>query len=314
MTYLHDSAAFLREYCELTKQYSPNTVRNYKNTLERFGIFLESIGVKASRDIDKMTIIKYRAYLDKRVTARKQKMELKSQSYQIVVIRSFLTYLQKEGHLVLNPGSLELPRTHQRLIEFLTDKEIKKLIDHILRDASQGELQRRRNIAIVLTIFGSGLRISELLGLQKKDLEDEQKRLIIQGKGGKVRTTYLAPAAFEAIFEYIRLRRDSSNPYIFVNHSHNQPLEPDEYRALSPRMVQLMLKNAALAIGVHKKITPHTLRHSFATKLLMKGGDLRSVQQLLGHSNIATTQIYTHITDSSTRDLHTKVFGDDSSH
>jgi len=311
MPYSHDIATFLREYCELTKQYSPNTVRNYKNTLERFGTFLDQIGVKSTQSIDKMSIIKYRNFLDKKISLRKQKLDLKSQSYQIVVIRSFLTYMQKEGNLVLNPTSLELPKTRQRLIEFLTDKEIKKLIEHILKDTSRGELQRRRNIAIVLTIFGSGLRISELLSLQRKDLEDDRRRLIIQGKGGKVRTTYLAPAAFEAIFEYIRLRKDI-NPYIFINHSHNQPLEPDEYRPLSPRMVQLMLKQAALAIGVFKKITPHTLRHSFATKLLLKGGDLRSVQILLGHSNISTTQVYTHVTDTATQELHSKVFGNDS--
>ena len=311
MPYSHDIVTFLREYCELTKQYSPNTVRNYKNTLERFGTFLDQIGVKSTQSIDKMSIIKYRNFLDKKISLRKQKLDLKSQSYQIVVIRSFLTYMQKEGNLVLNPTSLELPKTRQRLIEFLTDKEIKKLIEHILKDTSRGELQRRRNIAIVLTIFGSGLRISELLSLQRKDLEDDRRRLIIQGKGGKVRTTYLAPAAFEAIFEYIRLRKDI-NPYIFINHSHNQPLEPDEYRPLSPRMVQLMLKQAALAIGVFKKITPHTLRHSFATKLLLKGGDLRSVQILLGHSNISTTQVYTHVTDTATQELHSKVFGNDS--
>lgn len=309
MTYFQDVEKYLYDYCTVTKQYSQNTIRNYRNTLERFGVFLAKNNINSTNQIDKLIVLKYRNYLEQKLTLRKGKLNKKSQSYQVVVLRSFLNFMQKEGVLVLKPESLELPKVKNKIIEFLEETEIKKLIQVIEKDKDLENLQKARNKAIILTIYGSGLRISELLNLQKKDLENENRRLMIQGKGGKVRTTYLAPMSFKAILEYLRLRRDD-NPFLFVNHSKNQPADPKEYRPITPRMVQIMLKYYAKSMGTSKNITPHTLRHSFATKLLLKGGDIRSVQTILGHANIATTQVYTHITDTKTQELHQKVFGD----
>jgi site-specific recombinase XerD len=309
MTFRRDMEQYLEQYCKVIKQYSPNTLRNYRNTLERFADFLEYNKRMYSRDIDHAIIDKYRLHLSNKITNRKDNLNLKSQSYQIVVLRSFLTWMLKQGFLVLNPDSLELPKTKQRSVDFLSDSEVKKLVDAVLNDPDCGDLQRLRNTAIILTIFGSGLRISELLSLQKKDLQDEEGRIIIVGKGGKVRTTYIAPAAYEAVSNYLHARKTDKNPFIFINHSRNQNPDPEKFTSMSPRMVQMTIKEYTTRVGIFKRVTPHTLRHSFATKVLMEGGDLRSVQVLLGHSNINTTQVYTHITDHSTRELHRKVFG-----
>jgi site-specific recombinase XerD len=296
-------------YCELTKQYSTNTVRNYRNTLDRFARFLEASRIERTNQIDMDVINNYRRYLNNQTTIRKNKMSLKAQAYQIVVIRSFLKFMVKSGALVLNPDRLELPKTRMRRIEFLNEVEIGKIIQAIRNDSNVPEIQKKRNQAIILTIFGSGLRLSELLSLTKAEVDPNDPQLIIQGKGGKVRTTFLSPASHEAILSYLKARGDDANPYLFISHSRNAKKNPKQFRALTPRMVQMMIQNYANRLGIYKHITPHTLRHSFATKVLMEGGDLRSVQVLLGHSNLSTTQIYTHVTDWQIRELHTKVFG-----
>jgi site-specific recombinase XerD len=298
-------------YCELTKQYSPNTVRNYRNTLDRFARFLEhKTKIERTNQVDIDTINAYRQFLNKQITLRGEKMSLKAQAYQIVVIRSFLKFLTKTGSLVLNPDRLELPKTRMRRIEFMTDPEIQRLIQSILNDANKiPEVQKKRNQAIILTIFGSGLRLSELLSLRKAEVSTTENQIMIQGKGGKIRMAFLAPAAQEAIREYLNLRGQDENPWLFISFSKNRPKNLAKCNHLTPRMVQMMLQSYALRLGIYKKITPHTLRHSFATKVLMEGGDLRSVQTLLGHANLSTTQIYTHVTDWQIRDLHQKVFG-----
>lgn len=309
MSYWQDMESYIEEYCRITKQYSENTTRNYRNTLTRFGQFLDERGIKYTREIDKQVVAKYREYLSAKITLRKESMSQRAQGYQVIVLRSFLSYLQKGGALVLNPDSLELPKTKMRRIEYLTDKEVEKIVAYLSSINELGEVQKLRNRAIILMIFGSGLRISELLNLKKFDLSEDDNRLVIQGKGGKVRSAFVAPASFEAVLEYLRARGRDDNPYLFINHSKNQPFNPTEFKPLSPRMAQLMLKSAASAVGIFKKITPHTLRHSFATKILLEGGDLRSVQILLGHTNLATTQIYTHVADTTIKDLHRRVFG-----
>ncbi len=308
MSYVRDVEDFLL-YCQLTKQYSENTVRNYKNTLDRFGDFLEKNKLVRTNQIDMDVVNKYRQYLGKKESIRKDALSLKAQSYQIVVLRSFLKFMIKNGALVLNPDRLELPKTRSRRIEFLSDNEIKSLISAILNDTTVPEIQKKRNQAIILTMFGSGLRLSELLGLKKSDVNEEDGRLMIEGKGGKIRTTYLAPAAKQAIDTYLELRgsEDNNNPYLFISHSKNKK-RANAAKPLTSRMVQMLIKKYANRLGIYKRITPHTFRHSFATKLLMKGGDLRTVQTLLGHANISTTQIYTHISDKRIKDIHKQVF------
>jgi len=201
MTLRQDIEDFLT-YCEVIKQYSANTVRNYRRTLERMADFFEKIKITKTKDIDLLAVNKYRQYLAKQVSIRKSQLSLKTQTYQIVVLRSFLKYMLKQRNLVLNPNSLELPKTRMRRIEFLSDQEIQLLIKAIINDRKIPEIQRKRNQAIILTIFGSGLRLSELLNLKKQDLPTHDNRLIIQGKGGKVRTTFfvsLQPRSYSRI-------------------------------------------------------------------------------------------------------------------
>jgi site-specific recombinase XerD len=380
MSFQRDMEDFLL-YCELTKQYSENTVRNYRATMERFERFLEVKHITRTNQIDIDTVNQYRVYLNKQESIRGDKISLKTQAYQIVVLRSFLKFLIKNGALVLSPDRLELPKTRMRKIEFLNEIEVQKLVHVIIQDSAKvADVQKKRNQAIVLILFGSGLRLSELLGLKKaqiplwkqevnlqsaenlnlnetqsqlldkpeKDKTDfaenisgadnsalveslenvEQEipkenisrnslktpemsdnQLLIQGKGGKVRSAFLAPASLEAIHEYLKIRGEDENPWLFISFSKNRTKDLKKQKPLTPRMVQLMLQSYANRLGIYKHITPHTLRHSFATKILTEGGDLRSVQTLLGHSNISTTQIYTHVSDWQIRDLHSKVFG-----
>jgi site-specific recombinase XerD len=312
MSYTRDVEDYLL-YCELTKQYSPNTTRNYRNTLERFGAWLEEQKIVFTKEIDINLVNQYRLFLSKRESSRHLDLSAKSQGYQIVVFRSFLKFMIKNGATVMSPDRLELPKSRQRKVEYLNEDEIKKLILAILQDSHRiKEVQKKRNQALILCMFGSGLRLSEVLGLKKLEVNNPDGQLQIEGKGGKIRTTFLAPSAIEAISQYMELRGSDWNPYLFVPFSKNvlPTTEKTIHKAkpMSQRMVQMMIQKYANAIGIYKVITPHTLRHSFATKILFEGGDLRSVQVLLGHSNIATTQIYTHITDSQIRDLHLRVF------
>jgi site-specific recombinase XerD len=297
-------------YCELTKQYSKNTVRNYQNTLQRLSEYLEKSKISHTNQIDIHTINAYRQYLYQKETLRKDKLALRSQAYQIVVFRSFLKFMLKKGELVLNPDSLELPKSRMRRVEYLNDKEIKQMISAVINDVSKiPEVIKKRNLALILCMFGSGLRLSEVLNLKTNEIQDPEGRLVIEGKGGKIRSTFLAPEAQESLLEYLNLRQNDPNPFLFISFSRNSQNKTKVYQPLSSRMVQMLLQNYAASIGLYKKITPHTLRHSFATKILFEGGDLRSVQTLLGHSSISTTQIYTHITDWQIKDLHQKVFG-----
>ncbi len=376
MSFQRDMEDFLL-YCELTKQYSENTVRNYRATMERFGKFLEVRQIARTNQIDIDIVNQYRVHLNKQESIRGDKISLKTQAYQIVVLRSFLKFLIKNGALVLSPDRLELPKTRMRKIEFLNETEVQKLIHVIIQDSAKvADVQKKRNQAIVLILFGSGLRLSELLSLKKAqiplwkgevELEEENasvdsnpqengrsveivngdlnqtlslesglpqsstlekdipiqntprnettspemsdNQLLIQGKGGKVRSAFLAPASLEAIHEYLKIRGEDENPWLFISFSKNRTKDLKKQKPLTPRMVQLMLQSYANRLGIYKHVTPHTLRHSFATKVLTEGGDLRSVQTLLGHSNISTTQIYTHVSDWQIRDLHSKVFG-----
>jgi site-specific recombinase XerD len=322
-------------YCEVIKQYAPNTTRNYKQTLNTCADFFLEKGVRQSEEISMKVIMEFRKHLNERESSRHANMAPRAQSYFVVVLRSMLKHLIKNGRKVITPELIELPKGREHKIDYLSENEIHKLIDVAINVKSKriSKVQKVRDRAIILTLFGSGLRLSELLTLKKTDLQDNlDGQLMIHGKGGKVRTTFLAPAAIQAIDEYLVERGVDDNPYIFVTSTlrkiEPQKLVPDKgelepttltkfrqlqrrtkhQRALNPKSVQNLIRKYALYAGIDKHITPHTLRHSFATKILMDGGDIRSVQTLLGHSNISTTQIYTHITDSQIKDLHKKVF------
>jgi site-specific recombinase XerD len=309
MAFADDKEDFLL-YCELTKQYSSNTVRNYRNTLDRMNQFLLENSVINTEEITLKTINLYRKYLHTKQSSRSGNLSLKAQSYQIVVLRSMLKFLIKSGAKVMSPDILELPKSRQKAIEFLSTSEVGQIISAILQDefVKINPVAKKRNVAIILCMFGSGLRLSEVLGLTKRDMEGD--RMQILGKGGKVRTTFLAPAAREALQNYLSERSLDECPHLFISFSKNRSKNPKKWKPISPRMVQMIIQEYAQMIGINKKITPHSFRHSFATKILTDGADLRTVQMLLGHTNIATTQIYTHITDKQLELAHKQAFGD----
>ena len=346
MAYLIDDIEEFLLYCEVTKQYSPNTVRNYKQTLTTiYNYFIEN-EISQTEQITRVGVNMLRRHLSTRESLRKGQMSLKAQTYFIIVLRSMLKYLLKIGRDVISTDKIELPKTRMRQIEFLTEPEINKLISIAINIKSKriSKVQKYRDRAIILTLFGSGLRLSELLGLKKHLLDGNlDGQLIINGKGGKIRTSFLAPSAIEAINEYLILRGTDENQYIFVTSSLRKKTDkkdkigefgenneedsdktqakvmekitdkikkPKTLKALNPKSVQNLVRKYALMAGIFKHITPHTLRHSFATKVLSEGGDLRAVQTMLGHTNISTTQIYTHVTDNQIKDLHKKVFGE----
>lgn len=307
-------------YCQVTKQYSSYTIKNYHQVLLNFAKFclrhknnpknslsdLETskLTVKAE-EITLNLVNAYRRELNQKVSCRKQPLSLKTQSYHIVVLRSFFKYLAKQKPLALSVDSLELPKTSMRQIQFLDYPQIEQLTKYILTEEYKGsKILKLRNQAIVLTLFTSGLRLSEMLKLRIIDLNRQDNSIIVQGKGGKVRTTFLSSQARRVIDKYLKLRKDS-NPFVFV--PVNKTGQVKTNKPLSARSVQLWLKKYIEQLGL-EKITPHSLRHSFATTLLNAGADLRSVQTLLGHSNLATTQIYTHVTRQQIFDLHKKVF------
>ena len=310
MSFARDMEDYLL-YCQLTKQYSPNTTRNYRNTLQRLRDFLDEKKIFNTREIDIYVVNSYRLFLSQRESSRHGELSLKAQGYQIVVLRSFLKFMVKHGSLVLNPDNLELPKSRMRRVEYLTEEEITKIVMAILNDSRKvADVQKKRNQAIILCMFGSGLRLSEVLKLKKNEIHHPDGQLMVEGKGGKIRTTFLSDEASKSIKEYLELRCDDENPYLFISFSKNavKPIAKKKYAPLTQRMVQMIIQKYANAVGIYKHVTPHTFRHSFATKILFEGGDIRSVQVLLGHSSISTTQIYTHITDWQIKDLHSKVF------
>jgi len=305
---LNDINDFLL-FCELTRQYSQTTIRNYSHTLRRLYDFLVENKIDTSEKIEPKIIDRYRLYLDSQISSRGEKLNNKTLAYQIIVLRSFLKYLLEQNRNVSPPEKFILPKTQSRQIEYLTNQEIKQILEVIditqmSKDVHLNEIIKARNKAIIQTIAHSGLRISEVLNLPKSSLINEESRLIIRGKGGKVRSAFISNQSMDLILKYLEIRGQDDNPYLFVAST------LQNHRPLTTRSAQQMVQKYALLAGINKKITPHVFRHSFATTALKKGADIRSVQVMLGHSNISTTQLYTHVTDTELEQTHSKIFND----
>ena len=238
-----------------------------------------------------------------------KKISFATQSYHLIALRGFLKYLAKRRIQSLDPSLVELPRTHRPQVTFLHIDEIDRILAEIPLDTETG----LRDRAIFELLFSSGLRVSELISLNRDSVNLARKEFMVRGKGQKDRPVFVSDTAAEAIEDYLAERKDSL-PALFLNNSKNQPAAgtSGDYRRLTPRSIQRIVDKYVKAAGITKHVTPHTLRHSFATDLLMNGADLRSVQSLLGHSNISTTQIYTHVTDPHLKEIHEKFHSDTS--
>lgn len=311
------------EYCEIGKNQSQNTISAYFRYLDKFEKFANSIGIKKPEDINLETINKFRLYLNRLTDENGKNLKLITQNYHLIALRAFLKHLAKQDIKTLSPEKIELPKNPQRQVEFLEKDELQRLFNAV--NEEKEEIVRLRDNAILKTLFSTGLRVSEIASLKKENINLERKEFTVRGKGSKLRLVFLSEEASEAIKNYLKKREDN-NKALFIAHSKiglsiekqmesqnflnpkpkTQNLKP---MGLTPRSIQRIIKKYCLIAGIVKKVSPHTLRHSFATDLLQNGADIRSVQTLLGHASITTTQIYTHITNQGLRDVHKKYHG-----
>lgn len=303
--YITDLINDFLESLEVEAGRSRYTTRNYELYLERL-VEYGGEELKPS-DIDDEWLRKYRLWLNRYQTPQKKGLSVATQTYHLIALRGFLKYLAKRKIKSLDPTLVELPRNHRPQVTFLHVDEIEAILNQIPVDTETG----LRDRAILELLFSTGLRISELIALNRDSVNLERKEFMVRGKGQKDRPVFVSESAALAVADYLSERKDSL-PALFLNNSKNQPLAgtSGDYRRLTSRSVERIINKYVRAAGITKHVTPHTLRHSFATDLLMNGADLRSVQSLLGHSDISTTQIYTHVTDPHLREIHEKFHSD----
>lgn len=292
------------EYIEIERGRSVKTVENYEHYLTRF---FEHTGVRKPSDITEITVREFRLWLNRQEArpgvhgSHGEVLKKKTQNYYLIALRAFLKYLRKRHITSLEPESIELAKVGDRSLELVTDTELARL----LSVANGTDERSLRDRAILHMLFSTGLRVSELCGLDA-DLDLSRDELSVRGKGDKVRVVFLSEEAKEAVRAWLAARKDMDEP-LFVTFGPRR--REGEDNRLTPRSVQRIVKQYAIRAGITRKVTPHTLRHSFATDLLSNGADLRSVQALLGHASITTTQVYTHVTDAHLREVHKKYHG-----
>lgn len=295
------------EYVEIEKGRSLKTVENYDRYLTRFLGFIKSDDPKAITD---NAMREYRLWLN-RQAVRKDKpgrdtIKKKTQNYYLIALRAFLKYLAKRGVTSLAPDKIELAKVGDRHLDLISMDDLNK----IMAATDGDDLKSLRDKAIIETLFSTGLRVSELCSLPR-ELDLSVDEFPVRGKGDKVRVVFLSETAKSAIKRYLEKRVDIDDA-LFVHVAGPIALgetkgeKQEETMRLTSRSVERIIRHYATKAGISKKVTPHVLRHSFATDLLSNGADLRSVQALLGHANIATTQVYTHVTDAHLRDIHKK--------
>ena len=289
------------EYIELERGHSQLTIRNYDSYLSKFAEFAESQGVVSVKKIDLELIKKWRLVLHRRGLGNK------TMNYYMIAIRSFLKYLSKTDVESLAPEKIELSDTPERAIAFLEPQELERI-----RGAfGEKNILELRNRAILEILFSTGVRVSELTGLNRDQVNLGHEEFSVDGKGGKRRVVFLSDEAKEWVEKYLKARHDKDKA-LFIKDSKPDAEElgskelAESGGRLTSRQVERIVAEAAKRAGIVKKVTPHVLRHSFATDILRAGADLRSVQSLLGHSSITTTQVYTHITDKHLHEIHKK--------
>lgn len=289
------------EYLEIEKNCSKLTIRDYRHYLEVFAHWFESSTAgKNISDLDLSTIRKYRVYLANREDAKGLTLKRVTQNYYVIALRSFLRFLIKNDHKTLEPSKIDLPKTESRSLKFLEKEQIDRLVTMVDTTKEEG----KRDRAILELLFSTGLRVSELTKLNKDGINMQRREFGVIGKGGRARVVFLSDHAIKALEIYLKERKDVFKP-LFIRYSGAVSEENNgEKMRLTARSIERIVKKYVRLARLPVDATVHTLRHSFATDLLTNGADLRSVQEMLGHKNIATTQIYTHITNKQLRDIH----------
>jgi integrase/recombinase XerD len=296
---LKDLKTQFLEYIEIEKGRSVKTVENYDRYLMRF---LNHAKVEKPTDITETMVREFRIVLN-RSDGTTGTMKKNTQNYHLIALRAFLKFMRKRDIDSLNPERIELAKVGGRDLDLITSDEL----DRLMKGPKDDTLSSLRDKAILELFFSTGLRVSELCNLNQ-DLDLTRDEFSVRGKGEKVRVVFLSDSAKLAIAAYLKKRGDMSDA-LFVSYGKGNKKGSKDLPRLTPRSVERLVKQYAVKAGITRKVTPHIIRHSFATDLLENGADLRSVQALLGHANIATTQIYTHVTDKHLRDVHKAFHG-----
>lgn len=293
------------EYCEIEKNQSKLTIRNYRHYLTRF---LELTKAQKASDITMEAVRHYRLLLNRQVDKNGKSMKRVTQSYYIIALRAFLKYLAKRDIKALAAEKIELPKIGERQVEFLDDEELKKLMSQ----PDTTKIIGLRDRAILELLFSTGLRLSELVQLNREQVNPRHDEFAVRGKGDKIRVVFLSDTAKTWLNHYLKKRQDNLKS-LFINHpkngKNNDKIQDLSARRLTGRSVERMIKKYALLAGINKHVTPHVMRHSFATDLLSNNANIRAVQRMLGHANLSTTQIYTHVTDQELKEIHKKCHG-----
>lgn len=290
------------DYIEIEKGRSLKTRANYNFYLHRFAGWgkLKTVG-----EITPESIRKFRLWLNRVVVGREgETMQSSTQNYHLIALRAFLKYCAKRDISCMAPEKIELAKQPSRQVQFLESDELTRILAAVRKTSGIVGL---RDTAILETLFSTGLRVSELTGLKIESINLKRDEFTVRGKGGKTRVVFLSEEARSALKAYLEKRMDVS-PYLLVSHDRAKKGRKGS-GSLTPRSIQRLVDRYAVAAGVTKRISPHTLRHSFATDLLRNGADIRAVQIMLGHASITTTQVYTHVTDKHLREVHKKFHG-----
>lgn len=283
------------EYLEIEKNRSAKTILNYKFYLKRF---MSWAGNVSAAGITQEKIRQYRLWLNRFRNENGRELKKNTQNYHLIAMRAFLKYLAKRDIKTLSAEKIELGKMPERIVDFLEGSDLERILEAPTL-ADSPEIIKKRDKAIIETLFSTGLRVSELSNLKKEQVNLKKDEFTVRGKGDKPRVVFLSNQAKFWVKQYLEARQDVS-PFLFVSHDRAHESEA----ALTPRSVERLVKKYSKCAGITKKVTPHTMRHSYATDLLINGADIRSVQAMLGHSSITTTQIYTHITNQQLRDVH----------
>jgi site-specific recombinase XerD len=297
------------EYLEIEKGRAIRTVENYEHYLT---VFFQFTKIKSPSDITDASVREFRLWLNRQTTGNNRQtgdtVSKKTQNYYMIALRVFLKYLTKRGIKSMPRDQIELAKTPERTLDLISPDELSRL----LNSPNGNTLKDLRDKAILELLFSTGLRVSELCSLTN-DFDFKRDEMSIRGKGGKVRVVFISDEAKTAVKKYLDARKDMNDALFVQTPTHKVSGEPTKSvglekagTPLTRRSIERIVKQHAIKAGITKKVTPHVIRHSFATDLLNNGADIRSVQVMLGHSNISTTQIYTHVTDKQLREIHKK--------
>jgi site-specific recombinase XerD len=299
--YLSELIQDFLEYMEVEQNRSKHTIVNYELYLNRLVEFADDVPInKINTDVIK----KWRLWLNRLKDESGNELGVSTRNYHLIALRKLLKYCAKNDIEAINAEKIELARSVRKEVTFLNDDEVERLFNAVDVSSDIGIRDR----AILELLYSSGLRVSELVNLNREHINLERGEFSVRGKRQKDRPVFISQYASDWISKYLKIRKDNTEP-LFIRFTKGRKKEVDNsgnYTRLTARSIQRIVHHYAMLAGITKQVSPHTLRHSFATNLLMNGADIRSVQDMLGHSNISTTQVYTHITDPHLKMVHSK--------